>query len=225
MDGHGQVGHVPYIVVSGNTGTGKSSLLRRLTAEQPLAAWRSEVVDERQFHHPLLRNMFSDPRTWAYPIQLNFVIQRAMRLLGAAAGHWKSPLLMERCLAEDALFFDYYRARGLLPPSTENAYRSIHRCFVNSTRRPDLTIHLRSRVDAICRRLEAAFAGGERLEELRGSELHEYVAEMNQRYDRWAAIAPAGCGVYVEIAVDELPASDVCREARMAVLSMKEGRE
>jgi deoxyadenosine/deoxycytidine kinase len=190
-------------VISGNSGAGKSTLLKKLASEFELCGYTYSLADEQSFHHPLLLNMFHEPRVWAYPIQLNFILQRFLRLRQEET----SPdppafLLMERCLWEDELFFQYYLRNGAIPENFEDGYHKVSQSMISTTIRPDIIIHLRTTVEGSCNRLEAAFGSGERQVEISGPALQRYITGMHELYNKWATVAPEFCTVYQEYHVD-----------------------
>ena len=191
------------IVLSGNSGAGKSTLLRVVSeALRKATGFAVEAVSERELHHPLLINMFRDPETWALPIQLNFVLQRATRLMQAARRVPGRIVVMERCLDEDRLFFDYYVTRKCICPASEQFYESMRLHFVQAVPRPGLVVHLRACSAFLIQRLERALKGGTRPVELDGERLREYIEAMNERYRGWSHIAALKCGTYWESQVD-----------------------
>jgi len=177
-----------YIAVSGNSGAGKSTLVKLLGEQLRGAGAAVQLCDEREFHHPLLQNMFHEPVPWALPIQLNFATQRAARLLQAASeASAGTILLMERCLWEDRLFFDYYVRRGAIDPGVQPAYERVLAELMRATPRPAVVIHLRGSTDSLYRRLDHAYATGQRPPELLGPDLRAYLDGMNQIYRSWPA--------------------------------------
>jgi deoxyadenosine/deoxycytidine kinase len=176
-----------YIVVSGNTGAGKSTLLKGIGAAlRSRGVEHVETYDERLFHHPLLMRMFDDPLRWALPIQLNFMTQRAARLLDAlqvcAPG---TVVLMERCLWEDKYFFDYYVRRGAIPAEIRPHYLGVLEGLINITPVPILVVHLKASVPTLFGRLERAMRLKERDVELEGERLYNYIEAMNDLYRDW----------------------------------------
>jgi deoxyadenosine/deoxycytidine kinase len=192
-----------YIVVSGNSGAGKSTLVKALGEHLRGRGAAVQLCDEREFHHPLLQNMFHDPAPWALPIQLNFATQRAARLLQVAAQAGPGDtLLMERCLWEDRLFFEYYVRQGAIDRAVQPAYERVLVELIRATARPSVVIHLRGSTDSLYRRLDNAYATGQRPVELLGPNLRAYLDGMNEIYGAWPADT-AFAGHYVEYDIDE----------------------
>jgi deoxyadenosine/deoxycytidine kinase len=206
-----------YIVVAGNSGAGKSTLVKALAAALRESGAAPRVCDEREFHHPHLQNMFADPRRWALPIQLNFMTQRAARLLAeAAADPPAQPLLMERCLWEDRLFFEYYVGRGAIDSGLRPAYGRLLGALIAATPRPSVVVHLRAEADWLYQRLERAYATGERPVELRGPDLRAYIGGMNELYEEWPGASRDWTDRYLELRVDRpgFDAGEIVSEVR-----------
>ena len=100
-----------YIAVGGNTGSGKSTLLGEISREFS-SHFNTEYlgIDERNFHHPLLTQMFFDPNQYSLHIQLNFMPQRCTYIFHALQN--RLPSVMERCHFEDAIFIDDHFSQG-----------------------------------------------------------------------------------------------------------------
>ncbi|HFP1361402.1 TPA: deoxynucleoside kinase, partial [Escherichia coli] len=64
--------------MSGNSGVGKSTLLRRMSKELFKVDPDTVAIDEKSVHHTLLPYLFDDTSNYGYLIQLNFMIQRAL---------------------------------------------------------------------------------------------------------------------------------------------------
>lgn len=219
MAAPGLIRRALYVTVSGNTGVGKSTLLARLASHLREREINPDVAHEQQFHHPMLANMFREPATWAFAVQVNFALERTMRLM-TIDGPAGRPLLMERSLSEDVLFFRYYRERGDISDDQAQAYEHLFGCLAARVDEPDLVIHLVGDESRICDRLETAFARGERPGEYRGPQLRHYVATMNRLYDEWGQSARDRSGGYVRIEVDRdrLSADAVFETARQHLM-------
>lgn len=194
-----------YVVVSGNSGAGKSTLVRSIAARLGAGGELTvDACDERQLHHPFLMHMFEDPDSWSLPVQLNFLTQRACRLLKAARDATPgSVLLMERCLWEDKLFFEYYVRRGKIASGLRRGYGELHSALVSKTNPPDVMVHLRARTETLHRRLELAYVNRDRNVELRGDPLYEYLEGMNEIYEGWRSEIRGVPRKYFEFDIDE----------------------
>jgi deoxyadenosine/deoxycytidine kinase len=127
-----------YIAVSGNTGAGKSSLIRAVVE---LAASRGSKVmgvSERSFHHPLLRLMFGDPGRYAFANQLNFMLQRHLLLLRQL--ELGNTLVIERSHLDDELFVREHVAAGHIAEDQLAAYQELARALHARVPAPDLLL-------------------------------------------------------------------------------------
>ncbi|VEI21179.1 Deoxynucleoside kinase [Serratia plymuthica] len=94
-----------YICLSGNSGVGKSTLLKRLSAYLFKGDSHTIAIDEKSVHHSLLPYLFDDTINYGYLIQLNFMIQRALIIKSWLDKGFN--LVMERSHIEDYVFINF----------------------------------------------------------------------------------------------------------------------
>ncbi len=94
-----------YICLSGNSGVGKSTLLKRLSTHLFKQDSCTIAIDEKSVHHSLLPYLFDDTTNYGYLIQLNFMIQRALIIKSWLDKGFN--LIMERSHLEDYVFINF----------------------------------------------------------------------------------------------------------------------
>ena len=94
-----------YICLSGNSGVGKSTLLRRLSISLFQDDPYTIAIDEKSVHHSLLPYLFDDTSNYGYLIQLNFMVQRALIIKSWLDKGFN--LVMERSHLEDYIFIKF----------------------------------------------------------------------------------------------------------------------
>jgi deoxyadenosine/deoxycytidine kinase len=172
-----------YIAVGGNTGAGKSTLVKALADRMSaISEERFEAVDERRFHHPLLTNMFFFPKKFAFAIQLNFLLQRALFIKDAL--NRQASFVMERSHYEDPFFIRHHLARGNISDSDYNAYQLTKSALHRDLPSPTLYIRLRVDVETSIKRVRQDEADGKRPEEFPSEqEFRRYVEEWQAMYN------------------------------------------
>lgn len=172
-----------YIVISGNTGAGKSTLGRHLCKELNKKV-PFEYIDERCFHHELVQQMFVCPSKYAFLIQMNFLLQRTLKIKNLFDNNRN--FLIERSIEEDFLFA--YRHYQLKDISSEEfvVYKNFWKECLNKVPPPSLYVCLRSS-DActLTKRIMEGYEKRTRSKELQDDNLQEYVSQMNRLYDKW----------------------------------------
>lgn len=166
-----------YIAISGNTGAGKSTLIRQVVERAHNLGMSILGVSERTLHHPYLRRMFSDPSHYAFPIQLNFMLQRYLLLyrqieLGRS-------VFMERSHLDDALFVQEHYLEGNISSAQLDAYKYLVNVLHDQLPVPDLFILLNPNPEISIERV--------RLAEQRGDRPREFPSEIakEQWIHRW----------------------------------------
>lgn len=131
-----------YISISGNTGSGKSTLVASLSNKiSKLVDSRKIVgINERVFHHPLLKLMFSAPHEYAFFIQTNFLMQRwalLYRLL--SLGH---VVIIERSHLDDMLFMQNHYDNKHITDDDFFVYKSLSKLLLSQLPDPDFMVLL-----------------------------------------------------------------------------------
>ncbi len=172
-----------YIAISGNTGTGKSTLGQYLCKELNKKV-SFEYVDEKCFHHELVQQMFDCPSKYAFLIQMNFLLQRTLKIKHLVENN--QIFLMERSVEEDFLFaYRHYQLKNI---SSEEfiIYKKFWKECLNKIPSPSLYVCLRSSdACALTKRIIDGYEKRIRSKELHDDDLQEYVSQMNRLYDKW----------------------------------------
>jgi len=155
-----EVGNGTYVAISGNTSAGKSSIIRHVLSSATDRVRAVIGVSEREFHHPYLPLMFSQPERYAFGIQLQFLMQRHLVLrrhlqLGRT-------VVMERSHLDDALFVQEHTRAGKISREQLAAYQHLAQVLHSDTALPDVWVLLNPPPDVSLRRLEQAEQAGER---------------------------------------------------------------
>ena len=165
-----------YIAVGGNTGSGKSTLVEHV-AKQLFERRRVEIepVNERQFHHPFLTNMFFDPKRFALPIQLNFLLQRSLYIMEAM--RLGRGFVIERSHHEDPYFVKDHFDKGNMTIEEYTAYEAIKIELHKSLPAPKIYVRLRVSPDVSMARIKKDEAMGKRPEEFPSEEVFKEFVE------------------------------------------------
>lgn len=109
-----------YICRSGNSGIGKSTLLKRLSTALFKGDPDTIAIDEKSVHHSLLPYLFDDTSNYGYLIQLNFMIQRALLIKSWLDKRFN--LIMERSHIEDYIFINFMLKSEYISKAQHDAY-------------------------------------------------------------------------------------------------------
>ncbi|MEQ1961680.1 deoxynucleoside kinase [Xenorhabdus khoisanae] len=112
-----------YICLSGNSGVGKSTLLKQLSSSLFQHDPHTIAIDEKNVHHSLLQYLFDDTSNYGYLIQLNFMIQRALLLKSWMEKGFN--LVMERSHLEDYIFINFMLKAGYISESHHATYMKL----------------------------------------------------------------------------------------------------
>src|SRR5207237_2524349 len=91
-----------YVAISGNTGAGKTTLISHVVDQARGKGHAVIGIGERSLHHPYLPRMFFDPERYAFPIQVNFMLQRHLVLLRQFER--RCSVVIERSHFDDEMF-------------------------------------------------------------------------------------------------------------------------
>jgi deoxyadenosine/deoxycytidine kinase len=152
--------HTKYICISGNTATGKSTLLRYIAQAVFAVQPNTIAIDEDTLHHPHLRSLFHSPERFAYEMQVNFMLQRAL-----VARIWLESgfnVVMERSHLEDPIFIRHLLGLGYVSLQEHDTYMSLWARLSDRLRCPDALLYLDAAPSISVDRLTTAEAAGAR---------------------------------------------------------------
>lgn len=129
-----------FVVVEGPIGVGKTSLARRLAAEQG-----AELVLEAAEENPFLERFYREPRANAFPAQLYFLFQRARQMAALKQSDLFQPVrVSDFLLDKDRLF-----ARVTLDDDEFALYEQVYERLAIDAPVPDLVVYLQAPVDVL----------------------------------------------------------------------------
>ncbi len=164
-----------FVIVAGNIGVGKSTLVRLLAQRLGWTPFYEPEVD-----NPYLADFYADMAGWAFHSQIFFLAHR-LRLHQRIAAH-PGPVLQDRSVYEDAEVFAHnlYR-QGYMAERDYRTYRALYEAALAFLPRPDLVVYLRASVPTLLRRIARRGRHYER------SISPDYLAQLNDLYETWIA--------------------------------------
>lgn len=162
-----------YLALSGNIGSGKSTLTRMLAERYGL-----RPVYEPYAENPYLEDFYRDMRRYSFHSQVYFLSRRLEQHLNLVTG--ARYVIQDRTIFEDANIF----ARNLFESGQMEArdwatYLGLYQGILPALRVPDLLIHIDASVPTLKKRIA-----------LRGRTYEKaipdtYLAGLNRLYDAW----------------------------------------
>jgi deoxyadenosine/deoxycytidine kinase len=129
-----------YICLSGNSGVGKSTLLKRLAASLFNKDPCTIAIDEKSVHHALLPYLFDNTSNYGYLIQLNFMIQRALIIKSWLDKGFN--LVMERSHLEDYVFINFMLKAEYISKDQYEAYIKLWTNINQLIPEPDIIVFI-----------------------------------------------------------------------------------
>jgi deoxyadenosine/deoxycytidine kinase len=162
-----------YLVIAGNIGAGKSTLVRLLSERLGFRPYYEPVAE-----NPYLQDFYKDMGAWAFHSQLFFLSYR-VRSHRALADDPHS-VVQDRSLYEDAEVF----ARNLYEQGTMSArdwetYSGLYRTLTAILPAPDLVIYIRASVETLKSRIAMRGRGFE------AAIPDEYLSGLGRLYESW----------------------------------------
>lgn len=167
------IGPARCIAVSGNIGTGKSTLVSFLTRHFPI-----KPLFEPNEENPYLKDFYADMPRWAFHSQVFFLIRKFH--LHQEMSQSPEPMILDRTIYEDAEIFATNLARmGTMTKREFKTYMDLYRTLVELLRPPDLMVYLRCSLSSIRKRIVVRGRSEE-------SQVPEgYLRRLNRLYDNW----------------------------------------
>lgn len=162
-----------YIAISGNIGSGKSTLTALIAARYGLFPVY-EAVDE----NPYLPDFYRDMRAFAFHSQVFFLAKRLAQHLEQINGLGR--VIQDRTIFEDAsVFAANLRQRGYLSERDWSTYLTLYQGIAPALRMPDLLVHIDAGIGTLRERIAKRGRAYEREIPV------AYLEELNQLYHRW----------------------------------------
>ena len=162
-----------FIIISGNIGSGKSSLTKILSER---LGWKAfyEVVED----NPYLEDFYNDMKKWSFHLQVFFLSKRFQHHQNIVRD--PCSVVQDRSIYEDVdIFAQNLYEQGFMSPRDYHNYRELFTIMVDFLSPPDLIIYLQASVDTLKQRIA-----------LRGRDYEknissDYLEQLNILYKNW----------------------------------------
>ncbi len=176
-----------HIAISGNIGSGKTTLTGLLAKHYGWKAHFEDVVD-----NPYLNDFYEDMQRWSFNLQIFFLKNRfsnivEFRRLGVT-------VIQDRTIYEDAhIFAPNLHSMGLMSTRDFESYMSLFSLMNSLIQPPDLLIYLRASVPTLVSQIQKRGRDYEKNIRL------DYLQRLNERYEAWASTYSQGKILIVEV--------------------------
>jgi len=137
---------LPFIVIEGNIGAGKTSLAKMLSEDL-----KGRLILERFAENPFLPKFYKEPPRWAFPLELSFLADRYKQL---------KEELLQPSLFDQYIIADYYFMKSLifsketLAEDEFNLYKQLFEIIYHSIPKPNLFVYLHAPIDKILKQIK-----------------------------------------------------------------------
>ena len=160
-----------HIAISGNIGSGKSTLTRLLAHHY---GWepRFEAVED----NPYLEDYYRDIHRWSFNLEVFFLKERFRDLIAIA--NCDHTIIQDRTIFEGVyVFMENNRAMGNLSDRDYETYMELFEQMMSMVRLPDLMIYLHASVPHLVSNIQQRGRDYEQTIQL------DYLQNLNERYD------------------------------------------
>jgi len=162
-----------YIVLAGNIGAGKSTLVNLLAKNLDFAPYFEPVAE-----NPFLKDFYSDMKRWAFHSQVFFLTSRAKAHRELITD--PRSVVQDRSLYEDAeVFARNLHVQGALKEEEWTTYRELYQTLASILPSPDLVIYIRASVKTLKMRI------AKRARDFEANIPDSYLEGLNRLYEEW----------------------------------------
>ena len=164
-----------HIAVSGNIGSGKTTLTRLLSKH---FGWRPHFEDVD--NNPYLNSFYEDMQRWSFNLQIYFLNSRFRQVQDIRKSG--DTVVQDRTIYEDAYIFatNLYEM-GLMETRDFKNYRDLFELMSSFLQPPNLLIYLRASVPTLVRQIQKRNRDYEQTIRL------DYLQALNKYYEEWIA--------------------------------------
>ena len=162
-----------HIAISGNIGSGKTTLTEKLAKYY---GWTPlyESVD----HNPYLKDFYSDMTRWAFHLQIYFLNSRFNQMRQIRSS--EKTIIQDRTIYEDAyIFAANLHKSGHINERDYQSYLDIFNSMIHFVQPPDLLIYLKADIPKLVQQIQ------KRNREFEFNIKLEYLMTLNEHYEKW----------------------------------------
>lgn len=164
---------VKHIAISGNIGSGKTTLAEKLAKHYGWAPLY-ESVD----HNPYLKDFYSDMTRWAFHLQIYFLNSRFNQVHQIRSS--AKTIIQDRTIYEDAhIFAANLHKSGHISDRDYQSYLDIFNSMINFVQPPDLLIYLKADIPKLVHQIQ------KRNRDFEYNIKLEYLKTLNEHYEKW----------------------------------------
>lgn len=162
-----------YIVLAGNIGAGKSTLVNLLAEKLNFVPYFEPVAD-----NPFLKDFYADMNRWAFHSQVFFLTSRAKAHRELVTD--PRSVVQDRSLYEDAeVFARNLYVQGALKGAEWTTYCELYQTLTSILPPPDLVIYIRASVKTLKARI------AKRARDFEANIQDSYLEGLNALYEEW----------------------------------------
>ena len=178
-----------HIAVSGNIGSGKTTLTKLLAKHYK---WEPEF--EEVDNNPYLDDFYREMQRWSFNLQIFFLNMRLKQVKEIRESG--KNVIQDRTIYEDAhIFAPNLHAMGLMPSRDYENYLSLFHLMESFVQPPDILIYLRASIPTLVDQIQ------KRGRDYENNIRLDYLNRLNERYEAW--ISSYDKGKLLIINVDE----------------------
>jgi deoxyadenosine/deoxycytidine kinase len=164
---------VKHIAVCGNIGSGKTTLVEKLSRHY---GW--EPLYESVDHNPYLKDFYEDMTRWAFHLQIYFLNSRFNQIHQIQDSD--KVIIQDRTIYEDAyIFAANLHASHHITDRDYQSYLNIFNSMIRFVEPPDLLIYLKADIPKLVQQIQKRGRDFEFAIRL------EYLKNLNEHYRRW----------------------------------------
>jgi len=176
-----------HIAVSGNIGSGKTTLTRLLAKH---FKWEPEF--EQVDNNPYLDDFYREMQRWSFNLQIFFLNSRFRQVKEIRESG--KDIIQDRTIYEDAhIFAPNLHAMGLMPSRDYENYVSLFELMESFIQPPDLLVYLRASIPTLVDQIQ------KRGRDYENNIRIDYLNRLNERYEAWISSYDKGKLLIIDV--------------------------